>query len=58
MQPWSQDLKGRFDEHVLTSDVLQGNPLGDPHERPLWVYVPPATTKMMPHFHRCTSSKA
>jgi S-formylglutathione hydrolase FrmB len=23
------------------SDALRGNPLGDPHERPLWVYVPP-----------------
>jgi S-formylglutathione hydrolase FrmB len=32
---------GRFDEHVLVSDALRGNPLGDPHERPLWVYVPP-----------------
>lgn len=32
---------GRFDEHVFTSEVLRDNPLGDPHERPLWVYVPP-----------------
>ena len=24
-----------------TSELLRGNPLGDPHERPLWVYVPP-----------------
>jgi hypothetical protein len=28
-------------EHVLESRVLAGNPLGDPTERPLWVYVPP-----------------
>ena len=41
MLPWSRDFAGRLDEHVLTSDVLRGNPLGDPHERPLWVYVPP-----------------
>ena len=41
MLPWSIDLKGRFDEHVFESDVLKGNPLGDPHQRPLWVYVPP-----------------
>jgi S-formylglutathione hydrolase FrmB len=32
---------GRFDEHVFDSQVLRDNPLGDPHERPLWVYVPP-----------------
>ena len=23
------------------SETLRGNPLGDPHERPLWVYLPP-----------------
>src|SRR6476620_11504124 len=39
--PWSAPLAGRLDEHVFTSRLLQGNPLGDPHERPLWVYVPP-----------------
>jgi hypothetical protein len=26
---------------VIVSDLLRGNPLGDPHERPLWVYTPP-----------------
>ncbi|MDN3357439.1 alpha/beta hydrolase-fold protein [Actinomadura sp. DC4] len=41
MLPWSADLAGRVDEHVLTSELLRGNPLGDPHERPLEVYVPP-----------------
>jgi S-formylglutathione hydrolase FrmB len=41
MLPWSADLAGRYDEHVFSSEVLKGNPLGDPHERPLWVYVPP-----------------
>jgi len=41
MKPWSYDLAGRFDEHAFESDVLKGNPLGDPHVRPLWVYVPP-----------------
>src|SRR3569833_592837 len=40
MLPWSADLAGRIDEHVLTSELLRGNPLGDPHERPLEVYVP------------------
>jgi S-formylglutathione hydrolase FrmB len=26
---------------MIVSAQLRGNPLGDPHERPLWVYVPP-----------------
>jgi S-formylglutathione hydrolase FrmB len=41
MLPWSAKLAGRIDEHVITSELLRGNPLGDPNERPLWVYVPP-----------------
>jgi len=41
MLPWSATLSGRLDELVIESEVLRGNPLGDPHERPLWVYVPP-----------------
>ncbi|MCW2947294.1 MAG: enterochelin esterase [Actinoallomurus sp.] len=41
MLPWSAALAGRIDEHHFTSELLRGNPLGDPHERPLWVYVPP-----------------
>ena len=41
MLPWTGDLAGRLDENVITSELLRGNPLGDPHERPLWVYVPP-----------------
>ena len=39
--PWATTLAGRLDEHAFTSTVLRGNPLGDPHVRPLWVYVPP-----------------
>jgi len=42
VEPWSRTWAGRLDEHVLTSDALRGNRLGDPHERPLWVYRPPA----------------
>jgi Putative esterase len=42
MEPWSYDLAGRLDEHAFDSEVLKDNPLGDPHVRPLWVYVPPA----------------
>lgn len=41
MLPWSAELSGTLHEHVLDSQLLRGNPLGDPHERPLWVYTPP-----------------
>ncbi len=42
MEPWSFDLNGRFEEVTFASEALRGNPLGDPSERPLWVYLPPA----------------
>jgi hypothetical protein len=41
VQPWSYEFAGRFEEHAFASDVLRGNPLGDPSVRPLWVYLPP-----------------
>jgi S-formylglutathione hydrolase FrmB len=41
VKPWRSELSGSIDEHVFESDVLRDNPLGDPHERPLWVYLPP-----------------
>ncbi|MBP2478390.1 S-formylglutathione hydrolase FrmB [Crossiella equi] len=41
MLPWDTELAGRLDRHVLDSALLRDNPLGDPHQRPLWVYVPP-----------------
>ncbi|WP_433607465.1 alpha/beta hydrolase [Dactylosporangium sp. CA-139114] len=41
MLPWKSEPAGRFEELVLDSAVLRGNPLGDPHERPLLVYLPP-----------------
>jgi S-formylglutathione hydrolase FrmB len=41
MPTWQAPLAGRIDEHVIDSAALRGNPLGDPAERPLWVYVPP-----------------
>ena len=42
MEPWSRQMAGRFDALEIESAVLRDNPLGDPHVRPLWVYVPPA----------------
>ena len=41
MLPWSATLAGRIDERAITSELLKGNPLGDPYERPIWVYLPP-----------------
>ena len=41
MLPWSIEPAGRFDEHVISSQLLRDNPLGDPSDRPLWVYLPP-----------------
>lgn len=41
MLPWIGELAGRLDEQVITSELLKDNPLGDPFERPLIVYLPP-----------------
>src|SRR3954465_15058592 len=38
---YPRDLTGRIERHTITSALLAGNPLGDPAERPLEVYVPP-----------------
>src|ERR1700733_13084551 len=43
MLPWSAELTGRIDEHVISSELLRGNPLGDPAERPLLVSTPPGS---------------
>ncbi len=41
MLPWSAELAGRIDEQVISSELLRDNPLGDPAERPILVYLPP-----------------
>ena len=41
VKPWHVEPRGRFERQTVRSRVLEGNPLGDPHERPLWVYLPP-----------------
>src|SRR3954452_15504378 len=41
MEPWSFEPAGRFEEATIESEALRGNPLGDPHVRPLRVYLPP-----------------
>jgi len=40
--PWGRQLAGRLEHRVLDSQALTGNPLGDPHRRPLIVQLPPA----------------
>jgi len=41
MLPWGVELAGRLEQTTIVSELLRGNPLGDPHERPIWVYLPP-----------------
>jgi hypothetical protein len=41
VRPWAEEPAGRFEELEFESEVLRDNPLGDPHQRPLWVYLPP-----------------
>ena len=39
--PWDRPLAGSLERLVVESQVLEGNPLGDPSRRPLYVYLPP-----------------
>src|SRR5438105_12554234 len=39
--PWSDDWAGRIEEAWIDSDALKDNRPGDPHVRPVWVYLPP-----------------
>jgi hypothetical protein len=39
--PWERPLHGTLDRLVVESELLAGNPLGDPARRPLYVYRPP-----------------
>jgi hypothetical protein len=39
--PWERPLRGTLDRLVVESELLVGNPLGDPATRPLWVYSAP-----------------
>lgn len=40
-EPWELGLRGRLDRLVVRSELLEGNPLGDPARRPLYVYCAP-----------------
>ena len=37
-----------WQEHTFVSEALRGNPLGDPHERPLWVWSPEDDSRRYP----------
>lgn len=39
--PWERPLAGGLDRLTVESDLLEGNPLGDPSRRPLYVYRSP-----------------
>ncbi len=39
--PWGRPLAGELDSLVVESELLTGNPLGDPARRPLYVYRSP-----------------
>ena len=39
--PWERPMHGTLDRLVVESELLAGNPLGDPARRPLFVYRPP-----------------
>ena len=39
--PWGRPMHGTLDRLTVESELLAGNPLGDPEVRPLWVYRPP-----------------
>jgi S-formylglutathione hydrolase FrmB len=43
--PWQRELAGRLDEFVVDSELLAGNPLGDPSQRPLLVYSAPGVAR-------------
>jgi hypothetical protein len=43
--PWERSLAGSLDRLVVESELLAGNPLGDPVRRPLYVYRPPGVER-------------
>src|SRR5437763_2485479 len=43
--PWERALTGALDRLVVESELLAGNPLGDPTRRPLYVYRSPRVAR-------------
>ena len=46
--PWERPFHGTLERLVVESELLAGNPLGDPAHRPLWVYLPPGVERDHP----------
>lgn len=46
--PWSRPLAGTLERLVVESELLAGNPLGDPARRPLNVLLPPGVDRDHP----------
>ena len=46
--PWGGELRGHLEQLTVLSEVLGGNPLGDPAQRPLYVYLPPGNWERIP----------
>jgi S-formylglutathione hydrolase FrmB len=44
-RPWATELAGTVVELTVESELLAGNPLGDPTRRPLYVYLPPGVDR-------------
>jgi S-formylglutathione hydrolase FrmB len=49
--PWSEELQGTFHRHIVESEILANNPLGDPSRRPLFVYEPPGGGRGLPSIY-------
>jgi S-formylglutathione hydrolase FrmB len=45
---WQRPLAGSLDQLLVRSELLEGNPLGDPAVRPLYVYRPPGAAEPLP----------
>lgn len=50
MKPWRSEFTGTWDERQVDSQALKHNALGDPSQRPIWVYLPPAYATIGAHF--------
>jgi S-formylglutathione hydrolase FrmB len=51
--PWERPMHGTLDRLVVESDLLAGNPLGDPARRPLYVHRPPGVEPDHPRALPC-----
>ncbi len=47
--PWNRGLRGRLDVLTVESELLVGNPLGDPARRPLYIYLSPGVEESGEH---------